>query len=70
MFKTQFYFCRWYGRKIFHMLMSHDEFDRMLVKYLNEKSRKNIKEILDTIRVKVAKILTKKKKNFSKKKFH
>ena len=35
------------------MLMSHDEFDRLLVKYLNETTRKNIKEILDTIRVKV-----------------
>ncbi len=43
----------WYGRKIFHMLMSHDEFDKLLVKYLNEKTRKNIKEILDTIKVKV-----------------
>lgn len=43
---------RWYGRKIFHMLMSHDEFDRMLNKYLNESTRKNIKEILDSIRVK------------------
>lgn len=32
--------------------MSHDEFDRLLVKYLSEKTRKNIKEILDTIRVK------------------
>ena len=47
---------RWYGRKIFHMLMSHDEFDRLLVKYLNETTRKNIKEILDTIRVKVINI--------------
>ena len=45
---------RWYGRKIFHMLMSHDEFDRLLVRYLNETTRKNIKEILDTIRVKVS----------------
>lgn len=35
------------------MLMSHDEFDRMLVKYLSEATRKNIKEILDTVRVKV-----------------
>jgi hypothetical protein len=43
---------RWYGRKIFHMLMSHNEFDRILVKYLNESTRKNIKEILDTIKVK------------------
>ncbi|CAF0703596.1 unnamed protein product [Brachionus calyciflorus] len=43
---------RWYGRKIFHILMSHEDFDRLLVKYLNEKTRKNIKEILDTIRVK------------------
>jgi hypothetical protein len=33
--------------------MSHEDFDRLLVKYLNESSRKNIKEILDTIRVKV-----------------
>jgi len=43
---------RWYGRKIFHMLMSHNEFDRILVKYLNESTRKNIKEILDSIKVK------------------
>ena len=34
------------------MLMSHDEFDRMLNKYLNEATRKNIKEILDSVRVK------------------
>ena len=33
--------------------MSHDEFDRLYVKHLNEKTRKDIKEILDTIRVKV-----------------
>lgn len=32
--------------------MSHDEFDRMLNKYLNEAARKNIKEILDSVRVK------------------
>lgn len=43
---------RWYGRRIFYMLMSHDEFDRLLIKHLNEKTRKDIKEILDTIRVK------------------
>ncbi len=43
---------RWYGRKIFYMLMSHDEFDRLLVKHLNEKTRKDIKEILDTVKVK------------------
>ena len=35
------------------MLMSYDEFDRMVFKYLNEATRKNIKEILDSIRVKV-----------------
>ena len=35
------------------MLMSHDEFDRLLAKCLHENTRKNIKEILDTIRVKV-----------------
>ena len=39
------------------MLMSYDEFDRMVVKYLNEATRKNIKEILDSIRVKVNKNL-------------
>ena len=32
--------------------MSHDEFDRLLIKNLNEKTRKNIKEILDSIKVK------------------
>lgn len=40
---------RWFGRKIFHMLMSHDEFERMLNKYVSESTRKNIKEILDQI---------------------
>lgn len=35
------------------MLMTHDEFDRLLVKCLSDSTRKNIKEILDTIRVKV-----------------
>ena len=39
------------------MLMSYDEFDRMVVKYLNEAPRKNIKEILESIRVKVNKNL-------------
>lgn len=34
------------------MLMSYDEFDKMLVKYVNESTRKNIKEILDSIRIK------------------
>jgi hypothetical protein len=43
---------RWYGRKIFHMLMAHSDFDKLLVKYLNENVRKNIKEILDSIKVK------------------
>jgi hypothetical protein len=43
---------RWYGRRIFHMLMSHDEFDKMCLKYLSDSTRKNIKEILDSIRVK------------------
>lgn len=42
------------------MLMSYDEFDRMIVKYLNESTRKNIKEILDSIRVKVKVIQVKK----------
>ena len=46
-----FYF-RWYGKKIFHMLMSHDEFDRLYVKSINENTRKNIKETLDQIKVK------------------
>ena len=34
---------RWFGRKIFYILMTHDDFDRLLVKYLNESTRKNIK---------------------------
>jgi hypothetical protein len=43
---------RWYGRKIFHVLMSHDEFDKIMNKHVGESTRKNIKEILDTVRVK------------------
>jgi hypothetical protein len=43
---------RWFGRKIFHILMSHEDFDRLLNRHLSESTRKNIKEILDNIRVK------------------
>jgi hypothetical protein len=32
--------------------MSHEDFDRLILKYLNETTRKNIKEILDSIRKK------------------
>jgi hypothetical protein len=32
--------------------MSHDEFDKILNKYIGESTRKNIKEILDTVKVK------------------
>ncbi len=48
-----FIYFRWYGKKIYHMLMSFDELDPLMKHYLNPTAYSNMCEILDTIRAKV-----------------
>ncbi|CAF4151263.1 unnamed protein product [Rotaria sp. Silwood2] len=43
---------RWYGKKIYHMLMSFDELDPLMKHYLNPTVYSNMCEILDNIRAK------------------
>ncbi|CAF3568864.1 unnamed protein product [Rotaria socialis] len=43
---------RWYGKKIYHMLMSFDELDSLMKHYLNPTVYSHMCEILDTIRAK------------------
>jgi hypothetical protein len=47
---------RWYGKKIYHMLMSFDELDPLMKHYLNPTAYSNMCEILDNIRAKVNRI--------------
>ena len=47
---------RWYGKKIYHMLMSFDELDPLMKHYLNPTAYSNMCEILDNIRAKVNQI--------------
>jgi hypothetical protein len=44
---------RWYGKKIYHMLMPLDELDPLMKHYLNPTVYSNMCEILDSIRAKV-----------------
>lgn len=44
---------RYYGRKIFYMLMAHQDFDRMLSKYVPANSLRNVQDIVDNLRQKV-----------------
>jgi hypothetical protein len=44
---------RWYGKKIYHMLLSHDELDSMMKHYLNATVYTNMCEVLENIRTKV-----------------
>ncbi|BFZ12426.1 hypothetical protein BsWGS_15464 [Bradybaena similaris] len=43
---------RYYGRKIFYMLMAHQDFDRMLSKYVPANSLRNVQDIVDNLRQK------------------
>ncbi|CAF1618650.1 unnamed protein product, partial [Adineta ricciae] len=43
---------RWYGKKIYHMLMSSDELDSLMKHYLSPSVYSNMCEILDSIRTK------------------
>ncbi|CAF0741521.1 unnamed protein product [Adineta steineri] len=43
---------RWYGKKIYYMLMSSDELDPLMKHYLNPTAYSNMCEVLDNIRTK------------------
>ncbi|XP_064599948.1 TOG array regulator of axonemal microtubules protein 1-like isoform X2 [Liolophura sinensis] len=43
---------RYNGRKIFHMLMSYQEFDRMLSKHLPANTLKSVSDIVENLRIK------------------
>ncbi|CAF0803502.1 unnamed protein product, partial [Didymodactylos carnosus] len=43
---------RWYGKKIYQMLISYDELDSMMQRYLIPATYTHMREVLDTIRVK------------------
>jgi len=45
---------RFYGRKMLYMLMTHQDFDKMLAKHLNSSTLRNVKEIVETLKVKVS----------------
>ncbi len=53
---------RWYGKKIYHMLMPFDELDSLMKHYLNPNAYSNMCEIIDSIRAKVGEYLLTKKK--------
>ncbi|XP_052767283.1 TOG array regulator of axonemal microtubules protein 1-like isoform X3 [Mya arenaria] len=43
---------RWYGRKMLHILMTHQDFDKMLVKHLPANTLRSVKDIVETLKVK------------------
>lgn len=43
---------RWYGKKIYHMLIPFDELDQLMKHYLNPNAYSNMCEVLDNIRAK------------------
>ncbi|GIY14772.1 hypothetical protein CDAR_607092 [Caerostris darwini] len=45
---------RWYGRRIYQLLMQHPSFDKLLLRYVQPSTLRNINSILDSIRKKGA----------------
>ncbi|KAF8766748.1 TOG array regulator of axonemal microtubules like protein [Argiope bruennichi] len=45
---------RWYGRRIYQILMQHPSFDKLLLRYVQPSTLRNINSILDSIRKKGA----------------
>lgn len=43
---------RYYGRRIFHLLMQHPNFDKLLTRYVQPSTLRNISSILDSVRKK------------------
>ncbi|KAG8177348.1 hypothetical protein JTE90_020988 [Oedothorax gibbosus] len=43
---------RYYGRRIYHLLMQHPSFDKLLLRYVQPSTLRNISNILDSIRKK------------------
>ena len=51
--KSGIYFFRYNGQCIIHLLMSHEDFDRMLKKNIPPNSLRNVQDKIDMIRRKV-----------------
>ena len=45
--------CRYNGRQILYLLMTHQDFDKMLSKHLPANTLRNIRDIVETLKVKV-----------------
>ncbi len=45
---------RYYGQKIFYTLMSHEDFERMLNKYVSASTLRNINDKLETLKKRVS----------------
>ncbi|KAL4238308.1 hypothetical protein ACF0H5_003020 [Mactra antiquata] len=43
---------RWYGRKMLHLLMTHQDFDKMLSKHLPANTLRNVKDLVESLKVK------------------
>ena len=45
---------RYYAQKIFFLLMSHEDFDKMMHKYVPSQTLRDIQDKLDTLKKKVS----------------
>lgn len=43
---------RFYGRKMLHMLMTHQDFDKMLAKHLPSNTLRSVKEVVEQLKIK------------------
>ncbi|KFM56838.1 Protein FAM179B, partial [Stegodyphus mimosarum] len=43
---------RYYGRRIYHLLMQHPAFDKLLLRHVQPSTLRNINSILDSVRKK------------------
>ena len=50
---SYFLSCRYNGRQILYLLMTHQDFDKMLSKHLPANTLRNIRDIVETLKVKV-----------------
>lgn len=53
LFFYQFCFCRYYGRKIFHIIYDHPEFDKLVSKHVPSNLQKNVRDTVENLRTKV-----------------
>lgn len=48
-----FFFCRYYGRKILHIMYDHPEFDKNVTKHVPSNLQKNVRDTVENLRIKV-----------------